>query len=483
MRDRVTFAWQPVRGASPGRRATDRWWRWGQFWQSVAMVVICISLLAISGCATRVWNQPIGSTDDSDRYDFRSRLPANADDLFVVLAFSGGGTRSAAFAYGVLEKLRDTKVTIHGQSRRLLDEVDVITSVSGGSFTAAYYGLFGDRIFTEFEPGFLLRDVQGELYRQLFNPVNMLEIAGSDFNRSDLTARWLDREIFQRKSFANLSRGQLPFVIINASDLNNGSTFSFIQPQFDFLCSDLSSYPVANAVAASAALPIVFATVALRNYEGCRQRHADWVDQSLTQDSPLDRRYAVARALERYRRPDRMPVVHLVDGGVTDNLGVRGSMMSPVAHHGNVPDMAGAFTAAQLAKVRHVLVIVANAQTYSEYDWSRAGTEPGILDSVIASFDAALGILNTETASLAKQGFLMWEQRLNSLRGPTAPAVKVHFATLTFNQIADREERDKFDALPTSLSLDRKSVEAVRHLAGRLLEASPEFAEFVEALH
>jgi hypothetical protein len=41
--------------------------------------------------------------------------------------------------------LRDTQVLVGGQQRRLLDEVDVITSVSGGSYTAAYYGLFGDR--------------------------------------------------------------------------------------------------------------------------------------------------------------------------------------------------------------------------------------------------------------------------------------------------------------------------------------------------
>lgn len=444
--------------------------------------LLVMTMLAVAGCATRVWNRPIGGLDANDAYDFRTRLPANADDVFVVLAFSGGGTRSAAFAYGVLEKLRDTTVVVGGQRRRLLDEVDVITSVSGGSFAAAYYGLFGDQIFTEFEPRFLRRDTQSELYAELFNPLNLAELARGDFNRSDLAARWFDRELFEHRSFADMSRRNLPFVILNASDLNNGSTFSFIQQQFDFLCSDLSDYPVANAVAASSAVPAAFATIVLRNYGECGQRHIAWVDQALTGDSPLDRRYALARALERYRRPDRMPVVHLVDGGVTDNLGVRGSMMSPVAHYGDVPNMAGAFSATQLARVRHVLVVVANAQVYAEYDWSRKGAEPGVLDSLSASFDAALGILNTETASLAKQGFLMWEQRINALRGPAAAHVRVHFSVLTFNQITDPNERDYFDALPTSLRLEPQAVDAVRRLAGRLLEDSPEFVEFVRTL-
>jgi NTE family protein len=61
----------------------------------------------------------------------------------LILAFSGGGTRAAAFAYGVLEELAATPVVLGGRPRRLLDEVDLISAVSGGSFTAAYYGLYG----------------------------------------------------------------------------------------------------------------------------------------------------------------------------------------------------------------------------------------------------------------------------------------------------------------------------------------------------
>jgi NTE family protein len=445
-------------------------------------VVLVMTVLVASGCATRNWNQPIDQLDAGAAYDFRTRLPANADDVFVILAFSGGGTRSAAFAYGILEKFRDTRIIIGGQQRRLLDEVDVITAVSGGSFTAAYYGLFGDRVFTDFKTRFLLRNTQSELLHLLFNPLNLSRIASSKFNRSDLAARWFDRELFENKTFDDLSLGALPFVIINASDLNNGATFSFIQQQFDFLCSSLSGYPVANAVAASSAVPAAFATIAVRNYEDCPQRHIGWVDQALAEDNQLERRYAVARSLERYRVPNHLPVVQLVDGGVTDNLGVRGSMMSPVAHYGNVPDMAGAFTEQQLARVRQVLVVVANAQVYSEFDWSRRGQEPGIFDSVRASFYAALGILNTETASLAKQGFEMWGQRINATRGASTPPVKVYFSVLTFNHIADRAEREYFESLPTTFHLKSQDVEAVSGLAGRLLDESPEFTEFVRTV-
>ena len=435
-----------------------------------------------AGCAHRTWNEPLPQPGPAVPYDFSTRLPANADDVFVVLAFSGGGTRSAAFAYGVLEKLRDTSVVVHGQPRRLLDEVDVITAVSGGSYPAAYYGLFGEQIFSDFEAAFLLRDVQSEMLWLLARPTRLLSITRSDYNRGDLAAAYLDGILFRGHRFDDLSLGDLPFIIINASDLNNAATFSFIQPQFDFLCSDLGPYPVANAVMASSSVPGAFAPIALKNYADCPQRHATWVADALANDDLLERRYAVARALERYSYPDRMPVLRLVDGGVTDNLGVRGSMMSPVAQRGDVPAMAGAFTPGQLTKVRHVLVVVANAQTYTEYGWSHDGRDPGMTSNVRASFDAALGILNTETAGLAKQGFLMWEQHVNELRGTATPHVKVHFVVLTFNQIRNEEERLRFDSLPTRLRLAPGDVVDVRSLAGRLLDESPEYRDFLDAL-
>ena len=84
----------------------------------------------------------------------------NSEEILLILSFSGGGTRAAAFSYGVLEELRATEVTFDGKKRRLLDEVDMISGVSGGSFTAAYFGLFGDRIFEDYESRFLKKNVE-----------------------------------------------------------------------------------------------------------------------------------------------------------------------------------------------------------------------------------------------------------------------------------------------------------------------------------
>ena len=132
-------------------------------------VMVCLLAAAVlAGCASRPINQPITQVDPKAGYRPHLLIPKrqnNDPHTFLVLSFSGGGTRASAFSYGVLEQLRRTEIVIDGQRRRLIDEVDLITGVSGGSFTALAYALHGERLFSEYEQRFLKRDVQGALLR------------------------------------------------------------------------------------------------------------------------------------------------------------------------------------------------------------------------------------------------------------------------------------------------------------------------------
>jgi NTE family protein len=110
-----------------------------------------VAVATVAGCASRPINQPISHVDAESGYraSVRTRKQEHNDpNMLLLLAFSGGGTRAAAFSYGVLEELRRTEVVVDGQHRRLLDEVDLITGVSGGSFTALSYALYGDKLFS-----------------------------------------------------------------------------------------------------------------------------------------------------------------------------------------------------------------------------------------------------------------------------------------------------------------------------------------------
>jgi NTE family protein len=127
---------------------------------------LCLPLLILllSGCAAIYpVNPPLTHIDENTAYNYQNVTGESdkSNKVLLMLAFSGGGTRAAAFSYGVLKELSETPIGQEGHKHPLSDEVDVITSVSGGSFTAAYFGLYGDRIFKDYEHDFLRRDVQG----------------------------------------------------------------------------------------------------------------------------------------------------------------------------------------------------------------------------------------------------------------------------------------------------------------------------------
>ena len=197
----------------------------------------------------------------------------------MVLAFSGGGTRAAAFSYGVLEFLKSTEVVApNGAKLRLIDAVDMITGVSGGSFTALAYGLYGEKLFADYEQRFLKRDVQGELVSRAFNPKYWGDYIGGTAGRSELAANFYDEILFNGATFGDLDRGDGPFIVASATDISTGSRVPFNQSVFNLLCSDLNAVRLSRAAAASSAVPVVLSTVTLNNYGGsCGYEVPAWV--------------------------------------------------------------------------------------------------------------------------------------------------------------------------------------------------------------
>lgn len=149
---------------------------------------VIVWLLLLGGCATPDQiNCPIIHYDPSSHHQVEKQWHRGDQRDLVVLAFSGGGTRAAAFSYGVLEALRRIEiVTKTGRRIRLLDDVDVITGVSGGSFTALAYGLYGEELFDGYEACSLKRNVQGELIARILNPLNWAALSSPKWGRSEL---------------------------------------------------------------------------------------------------------------------------------------------------------------------------------------------------------------------------------------------------------------------------------------------------------
>lgn len=418
------------------------------------------------------------------RFATRPRAADNSTGLFVVLTFSGGGMRAAALAHGVLEELASIEIEWEGRRRRLLDEVDTISAVSGGSVTAAYYALHGDRLFDDFPRRFLHQDVQAMFTRRLLNPLHWPTLWSPFTGRSDLLSDIFDELLFGGATYADLLQGPArPFVTLSATDMVTGTRFEFVQEQFDLMCIDLSRLRIARAVAASAAVPVLMSPIALDNRAGgCGFPQVGWIEAALRERQLSSRQFHLANKLRTYLDAATRPHVYLLDGGLTDNLGLRSPLEAVFMQD-------GAWTLVQrlgIADVRKVVFIVVNASTGADPAWSRASALPGIGQVLRAFKDIPIDRYSYETKELLAASFERWAadiQRERKAAGDTAgDDLEFVLVDADFEALHDAAEREALMRIPTRWSLDEATVARVRRAARTLLAESAAFQGLMRTL-
>jgi NTE family protein len=443
-------------------------------------------IFTLSGCTA---HYPINDSIDhiNTEEGYRPQLTqhqSRSDSLFVAMAFSGGGTRAASFSYGVLEALRDTTIQWEGKQRKLIDEVDTISAVSGGSFTAAYYG---DRIFEDYKQKFLYRDVEGHLKGVLWKPWTWFTLGSSFFGRSDYAAEYYDEILFEGKTFADLMSGNGPLIQINATEVSTGTQITFLQNQFDILCVDLLKYPVSRAVAASSAVPVLFSSITINNYAGtCDYQPPLWLDKVLNSPETISRRRYLAEKYLQWLDIDTYPYLHLYDGGLTDNLGVR-----PLI---NRLTLAG--DAWELAKntgkddIKRMVFIIVNAQAESNTHYSSFPTPVPLIDTILGVTSIPLKEYTFESLVAVKSGLAKFEKEF--VQGRCAERIekgeattgcddfKTELVVIDLDDIKNKEKRERLKSLPTSFVLKSEEVDDLREAARELIRESKSMQQFIK---
>lgn len=423
-------------------------------------------VLLVSGCASYgvVTNAAGSTTKDNPTYsilEFERRW--RTDDNSLMLAFSGGGTRAAALAYGVLKELRDTPVVSDGRDLRLLDEVKSISSVSGGSFTAAYYGLHGDGIFEDFEDVFLRQNVEGSLLRRVLNPLRWFGSTG----RTEVAVDYYDNTVFKGATFADMLRHSGPMILINASDFSYGVRFSFVQDYFNLLCSDLSSFAVARAVTASSAVPVLFNPVVVKNHPDCGSEVPDWLQAARRRVADEPELALTVEGLESYFNRDERQYIHFVDGGITDNLGLR-ALYEILEVSGGISSFMKIY---QRKPPRRLVLISVNASTNTDSVMDKTTRQPSLRDSVNAMSDVQLHRYNTATIALMQKSMKRWAEEISTPDQPVEP----YFILLDFEGIQELERLQFINQIPTSFALTDEQVDVLIDTGGYLLRSHPEF--------
>jgi len=367
---------------------------------------VCLALLlglgGLAGCTDFRSNAPIEKPGDKpDRgYTYRSvrdrgaGLSVNSEKAFVVLAFSGTGTRASALSLGVLDELRRWTIPVPGGDRPLTEEVDIVTGTGDGSFAAAYFAAYGDAIFQPtngFSARFLERDFDSALSGAV--KWNLLSLSSGGYNRSDLGAEILDDDLFNGVTYGDLERRGRPFLILNAQDTTKDALFAFTQDQFDLLCSTLDDFPVARAVLASTAAHEGDRVIRLRNYhtEGCPREPA-WIGAALRQtegsrgyDATAFRRARLARQYrdkECFEKVGCTPdhdeswYVHLADATAIDPRGLAAVHRMLTSRL----DPDSLLEKVEQGHIQNILILSVNASSEPDIDPDQQLTGPDFAD-------------------------------------------------------------------------------------------------------
>lgn len=442
--------------------------------------------LLLSACAAiynKTLNNPLPDNAPAGMYAAADIAREN----MIALSFSGGGMRAAAFASGALDALQSIK-TPEGD---LLDDVSFVTAVSGGALTAAHLGVYGRERRASFRDDVLLQDFERNIRTSFTNPMNLLRMLAGGMNSRANFGETLDRSVFKGATFADLHARPRPEIRINATDLYNRVAFPFIPRVFALICSDLNSYKVADAVAASMAVPLIFAPVTLKTYpESCQEPIPDAMRQ--IHDDPDASRLlkAASNGVSGYRDGGRMRYIKLGDGGLTDNYGLSSILVSRAIMGTAYAPM----TRRDAVTVRRMLFIIVDAAQGPGGNWAMEEAGPAGFDLALqasaVAVDAAARLADDAFSRMLKE----WRNAVVEFRcglsdtevrqlGVTArwkcDDVRFSLAHLAID-LLEEPDRGRLQAIPTRLTLDSRQVDTTIDGAHRGMLALPKLKEYVD---
>jgi NTE family protein len=454
--------------------------------------------LVLMGCATRFENYPLTTTrDNAER---RAVDVSHAERPLVLVAISGGGSRAAALGWAVLREFSSFRYSINGQLRSLIDDVAVVSSVSGGSVIAAYFALYGPDTLERFGPDFLAPDNMRTLGLDALNPITWTNLAITGSSRIDVVEELFDKQLFNQRTFVDLNQPGKPYLILNATDMASGEVFAFTPKRFDDICSDLDKQSISVAVAASAAVPIVLSPVALQNHSAthCQDRPTpQWITTKLEGSfAPYVNleEFKLARYANDLRHGEKsfrnIEYLYLLDGGLADNLAIHGLLetisspyAAPIIAGGNSDPISrhSILDAISTGAVTKLVVIVINARADPANAIYQTSSRPGIVGMIESVTSVPI---DSTTSSVSSQMDVLLAQ-LNAAGGggagdPRFEGLKVYGVQIDFDQLRvsdenQRELRTKAKSIPTLWTITKENREVLESVGMMLLHQHPCF--------
>jgi NTE family protein len=456
------------------------------FWCPLLFIVCALLLSACS--ATRFENTPLQTGQANP--ERRSIAPAGPDRPAILMTFSGGGSRAAALAESVLREMAGTRYIAADGPHVLTEDVKLVSSVSGGSVTSAWFGLHRSSSHQDGEldglrENFLTRDNTKELELDAVDPITWFRLTFGGFSRIGALEALLNERLFHGATLAELNQPGKPYIVLNATDMAGGETFALVPRRFDDVCSTHDALPLATAVSASAAFPILLTPVSFQDFSvGCagQLRNGQWIGVDLSNpytpylNLPEYRDARYSNDLRHGAYPFRdIDYLYLLDGGLADNLGTRSLRSALLAPY----DDAGVLRAINEGKIRSLVIIVVNARSDPPNNVYQQNQRPGVV-SMLNTVTSVPIDANTANSQIALSGLLGELANATASAGNSAQfaGMKIYGITIDFDQIpadtpAHRDLRDAAKRLPTSWTLTPPQLQLTETAGSFLLRRDP----------
>jgi NTE family protein len=243
----------------------------------------------------------------------------------------------------------------------------------------------------------------------------------------------------------------------------------------------MSQLPVAYASSASAAIPLVLSPITLKNYAGqCGYETPRWLLQARKSENTLRR--TRAKELLSYLDVEKRPHVHLLDGGLSDNIALRGILEGTSVTGG----LEAVFQNAGVKQVKKLVILSVNAETSPDIKEYRSDEIPVFTRSINSLVDIPINRYSADTLLLTRFAVEMWRNNIRKL-SPSVEAVlgrdaEIYFIDANLGRIDDPVEQEYLMKIPTTLYLTDEQIDRLLLAASRLIYRDPAFQRLMNDL-
>jgi NTE family protein len=239
---------------------------------------------------------------------------------------------------------------------------------------------------------------------------------------------------------------------------------------------------------------VVLSSITIKNYGGtCNATTPSWAKpflESAEPPRPAARAIRSLKAEQAYADGIRRPYLHLVDGGVSDNVGMRSVLDSleilESLHEVGWPT--------PLDSAKRIIVFIVNSLSSPPTNWDESENPPGTVDILLKAAGTPIDAFSYESVELLKDTAALW-QAMRRIRNSSAfaankdpavaaalrvPDAEIYAIDVSFPALKDKVELDYLNQQPTSFVLPAEAVDRLRAAAGTIITASPEFQRLLK---